>query len=86
VVWESSSGKNLLQSLVLSEEAQKFAIATQIHQARSHHVYLHSSTAITCFLATYSFAHAVNKKFNTFSKPLPVRFILYTLIGKKKIL
>ncbi|KAF4525665.1 hypothetical protein B566_EDAN001266 [Ephemera danica] len=79
--WGSKAGQDLINAVLLSDNAQKFAIGTQIHQARSVHIYTNTITAGICFVGAYSFAHSFNKRLNAFAKPLIFRSILYTIIG-----
>jgi hypothetical protein len=82
LAWGSKAGQDLLSSVVLSEHAQMFAIGTQIHQARSYHIYTNTTSAAVCFVGAYSFAHTTNARLKGFTKPLAFRLVVYTIIGK----
>jgi hypothetical protein len=81
VSWGSEAGRKLLQALVLSEEAQKFAIGREIAYIQKPYVYTNSVFPALVVTSMYAFTTNCNKRMNLFNRPLAFRAILYTLIG-----
>jgi len=81
VSWGSEAGKNLLHAMVLSEEAQKFAIGREIAYVQKPYVYTNSVFPALVITSMYAFITHCNKRLDLFSRPFPVRAIFYTLVG-----
>ncbi|GFG35324.1 hypothetical protein Cfor_10320 [Coptotermes formosanus] len=81
VSWGSEAGKNLLQAMVLSEEARKFAIGREIAYAQTPYVYTDSIFPPLVITSMYAFTTNCNKRLDFFKRPFALRAILYTLIG-----
>lgn len=79
--WSSPDGQALESSLILSDAAQKFAIAREISKANSHQVTLHMAINGTATFALYYLAYSFNRKANLFARPLSLRLTLYSLLG-----
>lgn len=79
--WGSEAGKNLLQSLVLSEEAQKFAIGRELAYVQKPYVYTNSVFPAVVITSMYAFVSHCNKRLGLFSRPFAVRAIFYALVG-----
>lgn len=79
--WETEAGKKLLTSLILSENAQNFAIAREIKLRESPKLLIDTLTATICSLGSYSVASSINTYNNLFAKPLGIRLIMYTLVS-----
>ncbi|XP_076264958.1 transmembrane protein 177 [Rhynchophorus ferrugineus] len=81
VVWESDAGKELLNSLILSENAQKFAIARTIKHQQSPKLIIDTILGTASCLFTYSLSRLLNVRYNLYQKAGQYRFIMYTLVG-----
>jgi hypothetical protein len=81
VSWGSEAGKDLLTAMVLSEEAQKFAIGREISHVQTHYVYMNSAFPSIVITSMYAFTTNCNNRLGLFSRPLAVRAILYCLVG-----
>ena len=81
VSWGSEAGKNLLQSMVLSEEARKFAIGREIAYVHKPYVYTNSVFPALVITSVYAFITNCNKRLDLFSRPFAVRAIFCTLVG-----
>lgn len=81
VVWESDEGKMLLKSLVLSENAQIYAIAREIKFRDTLKQLIDTIVGVVSVAGTYGLANTLNQKFNLYSKPRPFRVFMYCLIG-----
>lgn len=77
--FQTAVGRDLLNSLILSEKAQKFAIAREIHACRTPYPYVFGSFALLGTLLSYSLASAMNTKFDLFRLPRTIRVIMYVL-------
>lgn len=81
LAWHSDNGRKLLDTLILSENAQIYAIGSHIRMRESLKpgldvVYAGISTA-----ATYSVANHLNVRGNLYSKPRSVRLVMYSLVA-----
>ena len=81
VSWSSEVGKSLLDAMVLSEAAQKFAIGREIAYVQTPYVYYHSLFPVSVIMSTYAFTANLNERLKLFSRPFPLRFIFYILTG-----
>lgn len=73
----SSVGQELLNSLILSERAQKYAIAREIHACTTQYVYLRGLIATASLFLTYCLAYFVNTRFNFLKLPRTPRIVMY---------
>lgn len=80
VIWESDAGKQLLNALVLPENAQMYAMAREVKTRSSFKLFFDTFYAGAACLCTYGFSRYINRQFNLFSKPRSVRIIGYTLV------
>lgn len=71
----------LESSLILSDSAQKFAIAREIVKANSHQVSILSALNASAIAAYYYFTYHFNRKGKFFQRPLPLRVGIYSIIG-----
>lgn len=71
--------ETLAESLVLSREAKKFAIAREVASVRDSNVEGDTIVGSAITFATIFFCKIMKKKFNLYQKPLMVRVALYTL-------
>ncbi|XP_069702974.1 transmembrane protein 177 [Periplaneta americana] len=81
VSWNSQAGKKLLDAVILSEDAQKFAIAREIAYVRTQYVYYNSIFPVAVITFLYAFTNNCNNRLDLFNKPLSMRVVLYTLVG-----
>ncbi|KAJ8966299.1 hypothetical protein NQ317_017017 [Molorchus minor] len=80
VVWESEDGKKLLNSLILSENAQLYGMAKEIKFRQTIKPFLDIVISMgTCTMA-YSFSSYINTTFNYYARPRNVRLIVYSLV------
>lgn len=79
---DSQAGESMLTSLILSDDAKKFAIGTQIHAANSLELYFKSLMPAANVLAFYTISQKINQKFNTYAKPAALRGLIYMGLGK----
>lgn len=71
----------LASSLLLSDGAQKFAIAREISQCSKNLVTTHAALNGASLLALYFLSYQFNRKAKLFNRPLKLRLVLYTLLG-----
>lgn len=81
VSWGSEAGKNLLEAMVLSEEAQKFAIGREIAHVQTPYIYVNSIFPVLVITFMYAVTTNCNNKLGFLSQPLALRAILYSLVG-----
>ena len=79
---DSEAGESMLNSLILSDNAKKFAIGTQIHAANSLDMYFKSLIPAVNALAFYTISQKINQNFNLYSKPAALRGLIYMGLGK----
>ncbi|XP_013786320.1 transmembrane protein 177-like [Limulus polyphemus] len=79
--WGSTAGQELLDSLILSENAQKFAIAREIHLGTTSYVYVFGGLFSLSTTSAYSLGSALSTKYGIRLARMPIRLTLYTLCG-----
>lgn len=79
--WSSPDGQALESSLILSDAAQKFAIAREISKAASHKVTWDCVLNVSALFTVYYLAYSFNRKANLFKRPLSLRLGLYSILG-----
>ncbi|XP_076461933.1 transmembrane protein 177-like [Babylonia areolata] len=80
--WDSATGKQLLDSLVLSEKARQFAIARDLFYVHTFHMYVKAGLmGVSCFSA-YWLGAAVNTVYGL-SRRLPTasRVVIYSFFA-----
>ncbi|KAI5755436.1 hypothetical protein M8J77_016785 [Diaphorina citri] len=75
--WNSEEGKILKESLVLSENAQKFAIAQEVYKCDLTSFYLHLSYPALAPGLAYIVADKVHEKMELHKRSLQLRTIFY---------
>jgi len=81
VHWTSPDGLSLESALLLSESAQKFAIAREIASTSTNQIPLQiTANGMGAFLFIYLSA-AFNKKTSLFTRPVKQRAIFYSILG-----
>lgn len=81
VNWERRDAQKLLNSLILSDNAKKYAIAREITMVDSKHLIIESVTIAMLFGSCYGVTAAINDSLNLFAKSRSVRVPFYFLIG-----
>ena len=81
VDWARQETEDLAQSLVLSQEAQKFAIAREILNFQEFNKLWDCIVASILFISSYAFCQWIKHKYDMYNKPLASRLILYTVGG-----
>ena len=73
----SDSGRLFAESLVLSDDAKRFAIAREIERTKMQPFIVHGTLAAALTLLNYNIARIMNKKLSLFSRPPMFRMYLY---------
>jgi hypothetical protein len=81
VHWTTPEGIALESSLLLSDSAQKYAIAREMCKANTQHVALQTFVNMASCYASYYVAYKFNRRANMFARPFQLRATLYTLLG-----
>ncbi|XP_046743889.1 transmembrane protein 177 [Diprion similis] len=81
VDWKSAEGQNLLSSMLLSEEAKKFAIAQKVWRCQSHEIWMNCIFPMVSTAFAYTIAHRANVLLDSFHHPPIFRICLYTFVG-----
>jgi hypothetical protein len=81
VEWGSDDGKLLQHAIVLSENAQKFAIARELSHLDTYHVYNYGLIPSIALLLQYFLSATANDKFYGHFKPKSFRYSVYAIIG-----
>lgn len=79
-MWATEPGQQLIDSLVLSENAQIFAISREILSLNSIKLLLDTIYASSCLIFTYALARNLNEKFSLYGKARIVRMGMYGLV------
>ncbi|XP_076040183.1 transmembrane protein 177 isoform X2 [Oratosquilla oratoria] len=79
IPWNSAGGLALKKSVILSEEAKKFALAREFHHIKTAEPYIIGFASSLTFLACYSFTSGLNRKLKLYSRPRSLRLCLYLL-------
>ncbi|GAU99215.1 hypothetical protein RvY_10247 [Ramazzottius varieornatus] len=77
VPWRTEAGEALLNSLILSKEAKKFAIAREVIAVDSTYIYFKTLALATVFPIGYKCAVTVNDTFGLFRYPRKLRVSIY---------
>lgn len=70
-----------MDSLILSEKAQIFAIAREISYINSVKLFLDTFYTSSIFVLMYGLANNLNRKFGLYSRPLALRGCMYSIVG-----
>ena len=73
----SESGQSFAASLVLSENAKKFAIAREIERTKMQPFIFHGTISTIIILLNYNLARIINRKLELFKRPPMFRMYLY---------
>jgi hypothetical protein len=77
----SEKGRRLVQTLLLSPNAQLFVVARELRHAHSYDVVYRSMLTSGCVFMAYLWAFKLNRKLDLFSRPLKWRLSLYALLA-----
>jgi len=81
VAWGTDDGQLLQHAIVLSENAQKFAIAREISHLDTYHVYFYGIIPSIAIFSQYYLSAFANIKFYGHYKPRSFRYTVYSLVG-----
>ncbi|XP_023229330.1 transmembrane protein 177-like [Centruroides sculpturatus] len=81
VHWSTRAGQSLLDSLVLSRAAQKFATAREIHYCTTSYVYAYGVGGTIAITAAYLLGNGLAVRFQLYRLPLKLRAALYSICG-----
>ncbi|XP_072397557.1 transmembrane protein 177 [Diabrotica undecimpunctata] len=81
IIWETEPAQNLLKSLVLSENAQLYAMAREILYRQTPKPLIDTALNTNLVISTYAISRVLNEKFLFYGRPLPLRFAMYSLVG-----
>ena len=81
IPWGTPESDDLLESLVLSENAQIYAMAREIKMSDTCRPYVYSAYLAISLSSWYALGHFLNKKFNMFARPRTFRILLYSFCG-----
>ncbi|XP_060731655.1 transmembrane protein 177 isoform X2 [Tachysurus vachellii] len=79
VDWDSETGSTLKNALVLSEDAQKFAMAREVARLESAGPVLHAAVAPTCLAGAWIYSVALKQMFRLFAGSVILRAGVNTL-------
>lgn len=78
--WNSDQGQKLLKSMIVSENAQMYAMASEIKMRQSWKLAFDVIFATTSAALVYGISNHLNTKANLYSKPRSVRLVMYALV------
>ncbi|XP_063852337.1 transmembrane protein 177-like [Scylla paramamosain] len=81
VPWGSEAGQALKNSLILSKNAKKFAIARELSGLQRTQAVTQALIPSTALIVSYSISLGINKRLNLYGKPRFLRLFLYSLAG-----
>ncbi|KAF7998416.1 hypothetical protein HCN44_009814 [Aphidius gifuensis] len=81
VEWNSEEAKQLIDSLMLSEEAKKYAIAREILMTDNTNVTTQAIVSSLLVGACYGFTSHLNESLKNFQKPQSLRVLFYGIMG-----
>ncbi|XP_028143068.2 transmembrane protein 177 isoform X2 [Diabrotica virgifera virgifera] len=81
IIWETEPAQNLLKSLVLSENAQLYAMAREVLHRQTPKPLIDTALNANLVISTYAICRTLNEKFNLYDRPLSLRFGMYSLVA-----
>jgi hypothetical protein len=81
IVWEMDEGKSFLKSLVVSENAQIYAMAREIRIRETPMKLIETFASVVSCLGMYGLCNSINTKLNLYTRPRVLRLIMYCLVG-----
>lgn len=79
VPWSTPGGERLRNSLILSQDAKKFAVARELHGIQSDPIISHALVPSVAVTIAYTIALGINKRLNLYIRPRSLRLCLYGL-------
>ncbi|KAK7493214.1 hypothetical protein BaRGS_00015551 [Batillaria attramentaria] len=80
--WNTPAGKQLLESMILSEKAREFAIARELFYLHTYHIHVRGLLFCSCCFASYWMGAAINAVYRlTQRTPVIVRASVFGLIA-----
>ncbi|KAI5628516.1 transmembrane protein 177 [Silurus asotus] len=73
VDWDSETGNTLRNALVVSEDAQKFAVAREVARLKCAGPILHAAVAPTCLAGAWIYSVALKQIFGLFARSVILR-------------
>lgn len=80
-MWALPEAKELLESLVFSEDAQLYAMAREIKMTLTAKLPFDAFYATFAAISTYAVNTHFNHKLDLYARPLGLRLVLYTLVS-----
>ncbi|XP_011305299.1 transmembrane protein 177-like [Fopius arisanus] len=77
--WNREDAKQLLESLILSDDAKKYAMAREVLMTKSNQILWHSINSGMLTAGCYGFTSKANASLDLYTRPRALRVILYTL-------
>ncbi|XP_049807347.1 transmembrane protein 177 isoform X1 [Schistocerca nitens] len=81
VAWSTKEGQQFLDSLILSDAAQKFAIGCEVAYVRTPYVYLNTLYPFAALSLVYTIAQNLNRKLHMEKQPQAIRGVVYSVLA-----
>ncbi|XP_049845290.1 transmembrane protein 177 isoform X2 [Schistocerca gregaria] len=81
VAWSTREGQQFLDSLILSDAAQKFAIGCEVAYVRTPYVYLNTLYPFAALSLVYTIAQNLNRKLHMEKQPQAIRGVVYSVLA-----
>ncbi|CAG9861829.1 unnamed protein product [Phyllotreta striolata] len=81
IIWDSEPAQKLLDSLVLSENAQLYAMAREIKHRQTLKPLLNAALSFQTVFLIYAVSRQINERFNFYAQPRSTRMLMYLLVG-----
>lgn len=77
VNWNRQDAKELLNALILSDDAKRYGLAREILMSKNNSPLITSAIASFMVSSTYALCQGINRNFKLFERPLPIRGFCY---------
>ncbi|VEN63708.1 unnamed protein product, partial [Callosobruchus maculatus] len=81
IIWDKEEAEKLLDSMVMSENSQLYAMAKEILYRQSPKPILDVFAAMTSSIGLYGICHHLNNKFNFYARPRHLRYTMYAFVA-----